>query len=340
MALHPAARTRQGRVRNGSRSCVVPWAGPWRPVSWGSGPHANAGLVWYPYVTNIPFWVYQPPRRLSTPRGRGHGPSPTSARQSVRSFQNGLILVGSRKHLSAAPDRTLDHRHRAMPRTKQFDTDEVLVKAMNRFRTTSPDYTNPRRRPTPEAYEAEDGEHQGDRREAVPREPSAPSGGEDTGRQRGPGPIAGGLLAAPCPGGVQGREGEVEGPARQASGGRGDAVEAAVRLILPWIKIPNLGSHILALIRRRLPDDWTERYNTTPVLIETFVETPRYTDIPARSTGHRAGSMSEPPKDAGATTGTGSMTSRRRMSGSGPCDGIGNAPSIAKIDRGEWKRPR
>ena len=30
-------------------------------------------------------------------------------------------------------------------------------------------------------------------------------------------------------GGVQGREGEVEGPARQASGGRGDAVEAAVR---------------------------------------------------------------------------------------------------------------
>ena len=24
-------------------------------------------------------------------------------------------------------------------------------------------------------------------------------------------------------------------------------------------------------------DDWTERYNTTPVLIETFVETPRFT---------------------------------------------------------------
>ena len=41
-------------------------------------------------------------------------------------------------------------------------------------------------------------------------------------------------------------------------------------LILPWIKIPNLGSHILAIIRRRLPDDWTERYNTTPVLIEAL----------------------------------------------------------------------
>ena len=35
-------------------------------------------------------------------------------------------------------------------------------------------------------------------------------------------------------------------------------------LILPWIKIPNLGSHILAIVRRRLPQDWTERYNTTP----------------------------------------------------------------------------
>ena len=56
-------------------------------------------------------------------------------------------------------------------------------------------------------------------------------------------------------------------------------------LILPWINIPNLGSHILALIRRRLPDDWTERYNTTPVLIETFVETPRYTGGVYRASG-------------------------------------------------------
>ena len=48
-------------------------------------------------------------------------------------------------------------------------------------------------------------------------------------------------------------------------------------LILPWVHIPNLGSHILALVRRQLPHDWTARYNTTPVLIETFVETPRYT---------------------------------------------------------------
>ena len=55
--------------------------------------------------------------------------------------------------------------------------------------------------------------------------------------------------------------------------------------ILPWIEIPNLGSHILAIVRRRLPLDWTERYGTTPVLIETFVETPRYTGAVYRASG-------------------------------------------------------
>ena len=56
-------------------------------------------------------------------------------------------------------------------------------------------------------------------------------------------------------------------------------------LILPWINIHNLGSHILAIVRRRLPQDWTERYHTTPVLIETFVETPRYTGAVYRASG-------------------------------------------------------
>ena len=56
-------------------------------------------------------------------------------------------------------------------------------------------------------------------------------------------------------------------------------------LILPWIHIPNLASHILAIVRRRLPQDWTKRYNTTPVLVETFVETPRYTGAVYRASG-------------------------------------------------------
>ena len=56
-------------------------------------------------------------------------------------------------------------------------------------------------------------------------------------------------------------------------------------LIPPRIEIPNLGSHLLAIVRRRPPEDWTERYNTKPVLIETFVETPRYTGAVYRASG-------------------------------------------------------
>ena len=56
-------------------------------------------------------------------------------------------------------------------------------------------------------------------------------------------------------------------------------------LILPWIHIPNLGSHILSLICRQLPGDWTERYGTTPMLIETFVETPRHVGTVYQASG-------------------------------------------------------
>ena len=98
-------------------------------------------------------------------------------------------------------------------------------------------------------------------------------------------------------------------------------------LILPWIRIPNLGSHILALVRRRLPRDWTRRYNTTPVLVETFVETPA---SPAASTGPPAGSASAPPRDAGATTPPSSTASPPRISGSARSPSAGGAPSTAE----------
>ncbi len=38
-------------------------------------------------------------------------------------------------------------------------------------------------------------------------------------------------------------------------------------------------------MRRRLPADWTRRYNTTPVLIETFVQTPRFTGAVYKASG-------------------------------------------------------
>jgi len=47
-------------------------------------------------------------------------------------------------------------------------------------------------------------------------------------------------------------------------------------LILPWIKCRNLASRTLALISRRLAHDWQTRYAYRPVLLETFVEKPRF----------------------------------------------------------------
>ena len=56
-------------------------------------------------------------------------------------------------------------------------------------------------------------------------------------------------------------------------------------LIMPWIRIPNLATHILSQVRRRLPQDWDSRYGVTPVLIETFVETPRFSGGVYRAAG-------------------------------------------------------
>ena len=105
---------------------------------------------------------------------------------------------------------------------------------------------------------------------------------------------------------------------------------------MPWIEIPNLGSHILAIVRRRLPTDWTERYNITPVLIETFVETPRYTGAVYRVSGWTR---------VGTTQGRGRydrLTKRaqpKRTSGSAPCEKIGSAPLIGRIPP-RWDRFR
>jgi len=47
-------------------------------------------------------------------------------------------------------------------------------------------------------------------------------------------------------------------------------------LILPWIQSKGLASKILALAARQLPHDWHHRYGYRPVLLETFVESPRH----------------------------------------------------------------
>jgi Domain of unknown function (DUF4338) len=47
-------------------------------------------------------------------------------------------------------------------------------------------------------------------------------------------------------------------------------------LILPWLKIKDLASHVLALAARVVVDDWEEAYGVKPVLLESFVERDRF----------------------------------------------------------------
>jgi hypothetical protein len=54
-------------------------------------------------------------------------------------------------------------------------------------------------------------------------------------------------------------------------------------LILPWVQVPGLASHVLSRISRRLSRDWRHKYGHPIYLLETFVERDRF-----RATAYRA----------------------------------------------------
>jgi hypothetical protein len=47
-------------------------------------------------------------------------------------------------------------------------------------------------------------------------------------------------------------------------------------LILPWVRVPHLASHVLGRIARRLSADWQAKYGHPIFLLETFVDTSRF----------------------------------------------------------------
>lgn len=47
-------------------------------------------------------------------------------------------------------------------------------------------------------------------------------------------------------------------------------------LILPWVRVPHLASHLLAIIMKRISADWQHKYGHPLHLIETFVERDRF----------------------------------------------------------------
>jgi hypothetical protein len=81
-------------------------------------------------------------------------------------------------------------------------------------------------------------------------------------------------------------------------------VDNARFLILPWIHSPNLASHLLARLARRLPQDWERRYGYAPVLLETFVEHERF-----RGTCYRAANWIH----VGQTQGRGKLDRYKRF---------------------------
>src|SRR5258706_394736 len=56
-------------------------------------------------------------------------------------------------------------------------------------------------------------------------------------------------------------------------------------LILPWVRVPHLASHVLGRITRRLSGDWQEKYGHPIHLVETFVERDRFAGTCYRAAG-------------------------------------------------------
>jgi len=54
-------------------------------------------------------------------------------------------------------------------------------------------------------------------------------------------------------------------------------------LVLPWVKVPHLASHILGRMARQLSDDWERMYGHPLYFLETFVDPDRF-----RGTCYRA----------------------------------------------------
>ena len=54
-------------------------------------------------------------------------------------------------------------------------------------------------------------------------------------------------------------------------------------LILPWVRVPHLASHLLGQVARRVSEDWRARYGHPIQLLETYVQRERF-----RGTAYRA----------------------------------------------------
>ena len=67
-------------------------------------------------------------------------------------------------------------------------------------------------------------------------------------------------------------------------------------LLFPWVRVPHLASHVLGQLVRQIRKDWHQRWNYSPVLMETFVDPTKHRGICYRAAGWKV---------LGRTTGNG-----------------------------------
>jgi len=118
------------------------------------------------------------------------------------------------------------------------------------------------------------------------------------------------LLAAlgfgACAWQVQPRDRHIGWNDHQRRAGLHRIVNNARFLILPWVQCGGLASRILSGILKPLRADWRGRYGYEPVLLETFVEIPRFT-----GTSYRAANWLR----LGQTQGRGKVEKQHRQIG-------------------------
>ncbi len=82
-------------------------------------------------------------------------------------------------------------------------------------------------------------------------------------------------------------------------------------LLLPWVRVRNLASFVLAALSRRIVVDWQEAYGVRPLLLETFVDHQRF-----KGTCYRAANWTW----LGLTQGRGRMDRQKSRVGAAPKD--------------------
>jgi hypothetical protein len=80
-------------------------------------------------------------------------------------------------------------------------------------------------------------------------------------------------------------------------------------LLLPWVRVKNLASRVLAQAARAVRRDWSRCYGVRPLLLETLVDGQRY-----RATSYRAANWME----VGVTAGRGRMDRHHERHGLSP----------------------